>query len=68
MAKEIIVHLDTSKGREIDVVTSEEVGEEIFTYESKERISIGTSQSGGNNYRQLRQYPIDRIIKIEYKH
>ncbi|MCK9473353.1 hypothetical protein [Sulfurimonas sp.] len=67
MAKKITVKLDTSEGIMTDVVNSEDIGEEIFTYNTEKSVSIGTSQASGNKYRKLREYPLDRIIKIVFE-
>lgn len=67
MANKIIVELDTSDGIMTDVVDSQDVGEEIFTYNTEQTVSIGTSQAGGNKYRKFREYPLNRIIKIEFE-
>lgn len=67
MAKKITVSLDTSEGIVTDVVDSKDVGEEIFIYDREQIVSIGTSQAGGNNYRLLREYPLNKIIKIVFE-
>lgn len=66
MAKKITVELDTSEGIMTDVVDGQEVGEEIFTYNTEQTVSIGTSQASGN-YRKIREYSLERIIKIAFE-